>query len=94
LCYCGFDGKRFRPSSDTYVTQLLHYQAWALITVTAAAAAVVQAGGNPDALDVPSLWGTYQSGRLVRAAAIHGMAREWLHSVKGHTAAAAQQGHC
>jgi hypothetical protein len=51
----------------------------------------VQAGGNPDALDVPSLWGTYQSGRLVRAAAIHGMAREWRHSSSSNTAAL--QGH-
>ncbi|KAF6258370.1 zeaxanthin epoxidase precursor [Scenedesmus sp. NREL 46B-D3] len=39
------------------------------------AAALKQAGGNPDSLDVPGLWGTYQSGRLGRAAAIHGMAR-------------------
>jgi len=36
----------------------------------------VQVDGNPDKLDVGGLWGTYQAGRLVRAAAIHGMARE------------------
>eukprot|EP00775_Hariotina_reticulata_P004395 gene4395-4648_t len=37
--------------------------------------AMNKAGGNPDALDVSQLWSTYQGGRLVRAAAIHGMAR-------------------
>jgi hypothetical protein len=37
----------------------------------------VQVNGNPDKLDVGALWGTYQAGRIVRAASIHGMAREW-----------------
>lgn len=36
-----------------------------------------QVNGNPDKLDVGALWGTYQAGRIVRAASIHGMAREW-----------------
>jgi hypothetical protein len=36
----------------------------------------VQVNGNPDKLDVGALWGTYQAGRIVRAASIHGMARE------------------
>ena len=41
------------------------------------AEAMDKAGGDPAKLDVSGLWGTYQAGRLVRAAAIHGMAREW-----------------
>jgi hypothetical protein len=36
----------------------------------------VQVNGVAEKLDVGSLWSTYQSGRIVRAASIHGMARE------------------
>ncbi|KAF8060065.1 Zeaxanthin epoxidase [Scenedesmus sp. PABB004] len=39
------------------------------------AAALAAVGGDAAALDVRRLWGTYQGSRLVRAAAIHGMAR-------------------
>jgi hypothetical protein len=38
--------------------------------------APVQVKGDPQKLDVSSLWGTYQANRIVRAASIHGMARE------------------
>lgn len=36
-----------------------------------------QANGVAEKLDVGGLWSTYQSGRIVRAASIHGMAREY-----------------
>jgi hypothetical protein len=36
-----------------------------------------QVNGAAEKLDVGSLWSTYQSGRIVRAASIHGMAREY-----------------
>lgn len=35
-----------------------------------------QVKGDPQKLDVSALWGTYQANRIVRAASIHGMARE------------------
>lgn len=38
--------------------------------------ASAQVKGDPQNLDVSALWGTYQANRIVRAASIHGMARE------------------
>lgn len=55
---------------------------------------LTQVKGDPQKLDVSALWGTYQSNRIVRAASIHGMAREYYcrWHVGGMLAARCQQG--